>query len=704
MSANKIKIAVLTASIISLAGIVNSKADALEVKYHTVYSPSSKQVNLYTDSTSSAIKQTIPRGSMVEYLGEYNGRYRVKYVDYMDNSHVVTGYLAEDNLVYKSTAKPKATMRSSNSTSSKIILEVPNQKEVTVLNNGKTSNNFYKICYNVKVSGTDSEGTKITETYPQEGYTYKSNLSLNPFINQGITSAKVSLRTKANTTSTIVVRLKSNVKVRILSQTTNYYKVEYSAKYVGYVPKSKITSVTPKGTYVSGSDSIQVYKYASDKTKLVTVPSGTKVKITGASNKFYAIKFTYNNKSYSGYVPLSNMRLGNLTAMTDVAPYTMSTRVSLAEEKRNVQYTNKDCTLKASRSNYGKDLASLPSGTQVQLVEVIDGSSWNKVNYNGTNGYVKKENLEEPTGTISKSILLRKSASSADSAILTDSSGTKLKLSKGAKVTVLSQGRFYNKVKYNKSDVIPSQGTGTATAYINNSGDYLNFSTLGVIPTDDEERLAVIKNAFMELGCEYDFGCTVANYDSENPDAINESTDCSGLILFSYRKALIELGYGYKYGQVPRISAIQASVSLQKQGEPVDGVYHSVSTNKDTPIAQALDADGNKKPGVWSSVKLEPGDIVFLDKHQKDLRINKIINNLQDNVVDHVGMYIGNNKIISADYDNLYSVCVLDLNDLQWSDEYSIGKWEDFRTTSSAQSRVRSRITLDESTLKGEDY
>ena len=129
-----------------------------------------------------------------------------------------------------------------------------------------------------------------------------------------------------------------------------------------------------------------------------------------------------------------------------------------------------------------------------------------------------------------------------------------------------------------------------------------------------------------------------------------------------------------------------------------------MSANKRTPIAQALDVKGNKKSGVWSSLKLEPGDLVFLDKHQKDLRINKIINNLQDNVADHVGIYIGNNKIISADYDNLYNVCILDLNDSQWANEYSIGKWEHYKANATPKLRLFSRNTLDESTLRGEDY
>ena len=705
MIAKRYKVALAVTSSIILAGFSNNHADALSVKYHTVYSPNSKQVNLYVDSTSGKVKKTIPRGSMVETLGKHNNRYRVKYVDFMDNSHVITGYLAEENMVYKSTAKQTATLREKSSTDSKIIMEIPNERPVKILNNGKLSSNFYNVSYNVTVSGTDAEGITQTGTYPQTGYTYKSNVTLDPLINQALTTKKVTLRQKANTTSKAVVTLKEGTKVRLLTQTTNYYKVEYSAKYVGYIPKSQVKSITPKGTFLAGSDNIQVYKYASSKTKLVSVPSGTKVKIKGAMNLFYNVTFTYNDKVYNGYVDINNMRLGSLTGKTNVPAYKMETRVNLAEETRNIMYTKEETVMRGAKSTYGKELITLHSGTQLQVISEGEGSSWAKVNYNGYDGYVLKSVLKEPTGTIDKQVVLRKSASSSDSAILKDSNGNTMKLRKGAKVTVLTQGKLYNKIQYNKADTTPSGGaSGTGIAYVSNSGEYLNFATIGVIPTEDEERLAVVKNAFMELGSQYSFGCKVANYDSKNPNAINEKVDCSGLVLFAYRKAMIESGLGYTSGQVPRISAIQASVSLAAQGEPIDGEYLSVSANKRTPIAQALDAKGNKKSGVWSSLKLEPGDLVFLDKHQKDLRINKIINNLQDNVADHVGIYIGNNKIISADYDNLYNVCILDLNDSQWANEYSIGKWEHYKANATPKLRLFSRNTLDESTLRGEDY
>lgn len=139
-----------------------------------------------------------------------------------------------------------------------------------------------------------------------------------------ITGDNVNLRSEANTTSTVLAKLKSNESVTIIEETNGsdgnkWYKIKTNGGTTGYVrsdfvksgsaaPTTTVTAVEEKKAYINSTGAVNIRKEASTKSDVVAnAQPKSEVTVTGETTatdgyKWYQIKFTANGNNMTGFI------------------------------------------------------------------------------------------------------------------------------------------------------------------------------------------------------------------------------------------------------------------------------------------------------------------------------------------------------------------------------------------------------------------
>ena len=139
-----------------------------------------------------------------------------------------------------------------------------------------------------------------------------------------ITGDNVNLRSEANTTSTVLAKLKSNESITIIEETkgsdgNKWYKIKTTGGTTGYVrsdfvksgnaaPTTTVTAVEEKKAYINSNGAVNIRKEASTKSDVVAnAQPKSEITITGETTatdgyKWYQIKFTANGNNMTGFI------------------------------------------------------------------------------------------------------------------------------------------------------------------------------------------------------------------------------------------------------------------------------------------------------------------------------------------------------------------------------------------------------------------
>ena len=265
----------------------------------------------------------------------------------------------------------------------------------------------------------------------------------------GIVIKNVNLRTKPNkTTSKIIRTLKVGEKVIIVGKSGNYYKIEYASGKFAYAyannyikieeakPNDKPDAKLDNNVGISTANvNVRTSPNANIATnKLGKLLKGTKVEVVGKSGDFYKIKY----KGQYAYA----------------SKYYISVTKGLKLDKISERKLTKDTVVRELASTGSSQIAKLPEGTVVSVVEKLT-NNWYKIDLNDGYGYViiddksdEKPNdkpdtkLDNNVGISTANVNVR---TSPNSNIATNKIG---KLLKGTKVEVVGQSGDFYKIKY----------------------------------------------------------------------------------------------------------------------------------------------------------------------------------------------------------------------------------------------------------------
>ena len=265
----------------------------------------------------------------------------------------------------------------------------------------------------------------------------------------GIVIKNVNLRTKPNkTTSKIIRTLKVGEKVIIVGKSGNYYKIEYASGKFAYAyannyikieeakPNDKPNVKLDNNVGISTANvNVRTSPNANIATnKLGKLLKGTKVEVVGKSGDFYKIKY----KGQYAYA----------------SKYYISVTKGLKLDKISERKLTKDTVVRELASTGSSQIAKLPEGTVVSVVEKLT-NNWYKIDLNDGYGYViiddksdEKPNdkpdtkLDNNVGISTANVNVR---TSPNSNIATNKIG---KLLKGTKVEVVGQSGDFYKIKY----------------------------------------------------------------------------------------------------------------------------------------------------------------------------------------------------------------------------------------------------------------
>ncbi|MCF2647699.1 SH3 domain-containing protein [Niallia circulans] len=262
----------------------------------------------------------------------------------------------------------------------------------------------------------------------------------------------LNVRVGPSVNTNIVTTLNTGTKVNVLSETNGWSKVNVDGK-TGYVSSTYlITKQENSIKYVSinPSSTLNVRESASTKAKVLTkLKQNTKVEVVSESNGWSKIKVNGIN----GYVASEYIK-------ADQTEEKKTTDTS-NEQKTATKYVNvntgSSLNLRNSPSNSASIIVKLAKDVAVTVYSESNG--WSKVEVYGKQGYVATQYLADKKSTVNSeqsketgvktttkyvnvaknsSLNLRKEANTSSS-VLT-------KLSRGAKVTVLSSANGWDKV------------------------------------------------------------------------------------------------------------------------------------------------------------------------------------------------------------------------------------------------------------------
>ena len=345
--------------------------------------------------------------------------------------------------------------------------------------------------------------------------------------------------------------------------------------------------------------------------------------------------------------------------MASVAlPLMNVSHVDAATDMRTV--TASSLNFRSGPSTSHSIIGSLQKGQQVEYIS--ESGSWAKVKYNGVTGYVHGDYLTKSTSTgISTSQGTTQYVNSTSGLNVRSGAGTTYSklgtLEYKEKVTVLSTSNGWAKINYNGQTgyvsssylqtTVPggttsennNSSTTTTVKYVNatsglnvRSGAGTSYSKIGSLDYKEKVTVLSTSNGWAKINYKGQAGYVSSSYlqstvpsGSTSNSGSNNSVSASASSVIAYAKTL--LGKPYVWGA-------QGPNSFD-----CSGFTYYVFKNKAGIILPRTSSAQSKYGTYVSRNNLRAGDLVFFDT-----------NGANNGQVSHVGLYIGNGKMIHASY------------------------------------------------------
>ena len=171
-------------------------------------------------------------------------------------------------------------MRETPATTSKILVQLPKQAKITVV---EIQEDWYKISYN------DSKG-----------FVFGKYVTLkNVVIDSGtINGANVNVRSKPDTNSEILTKLDKGAKIEIYEYSGNWARISIAEGRYGWVCKDFITVKKPS---VSRGETAGTVKTADEQVNAQVEEKDTRRQIVEYAKKFLGVKYVYGSSSPKGF-------------------------------------------------------------------------------------------------------------------------------------------------------------------------------------------------------------------------------------------------------------------------------------------------------------------------------------------------------------------------------------------------------------------
>lgn len=261
-------------------------------------------------------------------------------------------------------------------------------------------------------------------------------------------TTNVKLRAGDSTSTQSLGTIPGGETVTLLNQGASWSQIRYGGQ-TGYVMTQYLeglgggAAAAPTSATTTTSVNLRAGEGTSF-SSLATLSAGTSVTVVSKGGDW--TKVQYGN--LTGYVKNDYLNFG--AAGSSASGGTSSGGSAASGEKLSV---TSNVNLRTGPATSYESLGTIPSGTTVTVLE--KGSTWSKVSYNGTQGYVSSKFLSDPTASTATnstlkfwlmktttSVIMRKSASESAQQLATVPSGTT--------VTVLEKGSTWSKFIYDK--------------------------------------------------------------------------------------------------------------------------------------------------------------------------------------------------------------------------------------------------------------
>jgi len=399
------------------------------------------------------------------------------------------------------------------------------------------------------------------------------------------------LRNDASTSSQTLATLASGARVEVLEALDGWYRVEANSK-TGYV-SSQYLSVTGK---VSASSLNLRSTPSTSGTKVASLSSGTQVNILESLDGWFRVEAA----GKTGYVSSQYISLAQSQSPA-VAPPPVVQETNLTGK-----VTASSLNVRSTPSTSGSKVTSLPSGTQVEILEQLDG--WYRIKANGKTGYVSGQYISitqaEPSAEVQPEMAQPETPPEAPAPSQPDAKPEQTEQDTKTYGMVSASSLNVRSGPASSHEKVGSLSAGAQVEILEKLDGWYRIdkgyvSAEYIIILDGSMsalQAEIVAYARTFLGCAYVYG-------GNGP----KSFDCSGLTKYVYK----HFGYDLNRGAT---SQLKNGVAVSKEN-------------------------------------LQPGDLVFFNSTSSDI-----------NKATHVGIYIGNGQFLHASNKKL-GVTITSLSD-----------------------------------------
>ena len=408
--------------------------------------------------------------------------------------------------------------RSGTGYNDKILFSLKKGDKVLILD---INNGWSKIRTNEDKEGwVSSSYIDLSESEESFGLNRSSS-----YIQKQVNTNGLNMRSGPGTSYRILTTISKGTKLDVISESNGWSKINYDGR-IGYVYSTYLDDISPTYTNLISktvnTNGLNVRSGPSTSYSVVgSLSEGDKVSVISESNGWS--KILYNNKER--YV--SSRYLGSQESETD------SNDTPVIKETKIVNTDSLNVRSGPSTS-YSK-LGSLSKGNKVSVISESNG--WSKILYNEKEAYVSSEYLDsqesdsDTTPVIKETKIVNTDSLNVRSGPST--SYSKLgSLSKGSKVSVISESNGWSKILYNEKEAYVS------SEYLD-SEDTSNDSSSSDIVVSTE---GTINNIYLtytleeHVNTQYNSKANVSNGKYATKDQIKEKLDTN--------KILSESSYG----------------------------------------------------------------------------------------------------------------------------------------------------------------
>lgn len=251
-----------------------------------------------------------------------------------------------------------------------------------------------KALMTLSIIGTALCGANTTKPVLAAEETNSTTASSRATTKTATTTENLNLRSKANTSGTILTTIPKGKTVTLLSEkdANGWYKVSYEGK-TGYVSGSylKETTSTTKTTAKTTENLNLRSKANTSGSVLVTIPKGQTITLLSGKDANGWYQAQYNGKT--GYV--SGAYLTSITSSNTSSSSSSNSSNNSSSPSTKTGTTTENLNLRDKASTNGTVLITIPKGQTVTLLSGKDANGWYKLSYNGKTGYASGAYITE---------------------------------------------------------------------------------------------------------------------------------------------------------------------------------------------------------------------------------------------------------------------------------------------------------------------